>query len=170
MFWVWLLLDKGRGRSMEAGGDPQGHTGHTPKDNRGHMLHPCFRKLRSRKPGGKAKKKEIPCQPHTGKCTPTLSLPQQHLRCLGAQGDLPWVFGVKGHRPTSQVVLWRRMLQTFLPRSAHFQSFPEAPLDQERGPKAPQAPENGSGASACFVAPTDGGRRVCLEGQPSSQS
>ena len=37
-----LAAARQRGRSMEAGGDPQGHTGHTPKDNRGHMLHPHY--------------------------------------------------------------------------------------------------------------------------------
>ena len=104
---------------MEAGGDPQGHTGHTPKDNRGHMLHPCFRKLRSRKPGGKAKKKKkFPASPTQENAPPPSPFPnstsdawelrETFLGCLVLRGTGPllrWYFGGGRCKPFCPEVL-----------------------------------------------------------------
>lgn len=142
-----------------------GHTGHTPKDNRGHMLHPCFRKLRSRKRWQGKKKKFLLA--HTGKCTPHPPFPNSTSDAWELQETFLGCLVLGG---TGPLLRWYfRRTKPFCPKCS-FQSFPEAPLDQERAEKAPKPQRTAVGPLPAYVAPTDGGRRVCLEGQPSSQS
>lgn len=135
-------------------GDPRvAQDRHTLKDNTGHMFHPWSGNSDPVSQVARQKKK-IPYQPHKGKCTRTLS----------------WAFGVKkgAQAHFSGGALEENPANLSAPKYS-FPILPRVSTGPGQGAMAPPAPENNSGASVCFVAPTDGGRRFCLEGQPSSQ-